>query len=107
MSFLHTIVTTHYIRDAPSEDFRKDVLLHASEGAKYLYTMVLKGNQNLSTAVVKPQYLMSTDDTTQYIFLGIGKSKHFKWKLVSSDAHKKKSTHSIHQVMKDSQKQGL
>ena len=37
----------------------------------------------------------------------INDNKHYKWKLVSIDAHEQKCAHSVHQVTTDAQKQGL
>ncbi len=58
-----------------------------SEGCKNLYNKVLMCNDNYTTKPIKPQYLYSTDDTTQYVWEGNANSKTDKWYLVSDDAN--------------------
>jgi hypothetical protein len=62
------IGATEFIAGTPSAG--NEILINISQGACEFVDMVKKAYGHDSVYLVKPSYVMSTDDTTQYIFSG-------------------------------------
>ena len=84
MCLLVLIACTHFV---PVKENDKDVsklLRHTEEnGVRLMYDLVRKANKNLHMHPIAPEYIYSTDDTTDYIFEGKGEKKE-KFVLASS-----------------------
>ena len=70
MSLLLVITGTHYV---PSEHHHPEISTDinyskTTKGVKLMYDLVSKYYNNLPIMPVKPQYIMSTDDTVVYTF---------------------------------------
>ena len=68
------IAATHYV---PAEYHDPEITADmnhpdTTKGVKLMYDLVSKYYNNLLIMLVKPQYIMSTDDTVVYMFEGLG-----------------------------------
>ncbi len=102
MSFLHTIATTHYRVFNPEKTNATYIHKQISDGAKELLRRVKDANHNRPINIVRPQYLFSTDNTTEYIFTGVDANRRGKWSLVSNEGIQNSSHKAIYKVTKKS-----
>ncbi len=100
MSFLHTVATTHFRVFDPTKTNATYISDNITEGAKELIRRVKFANKNRPINCVRPQYLFSTDDTTEYIFLGADCNRKNKWSLVANEGIQHKSHKAIYKVTK-------
>ena len=72
MAFVLVVATTHYIIIYnESKDMRDNISDKAtSVGVTMLYKMISNIYSNVSIFPLKPQYILSTDDTVLYMFEG-------------------------------------
>ncbi len=97
---VHTIATTHYRVYDPKHTKTTYISNTITEGAKELITRVRATNNYRHVNIVRPQYLYSTDDTTEYIFEGENQQRKAKWSLVSTVGVENKSYKAIYKVTK-------
>ena len=70
ISFLMVVSTTHFIVSSTIHaDFHKKMKDSKTEcGVRMMYSMTMKACDNLPLAPIKPQYILSTDDTVKLTF---------------------------------------
>ena len=77
MAFICVVPATHFdISSAPSLDINHEQIMKTPDGTQKLYNMVAKFyGKTVPILAVKPEYLLFTDDTVQYIYEGKGDIK--------------------------------
>ena len=100
MSFIVTTAATHFVLSKEiNPDVYKDLDKRdkVSESSKFLFDQVSKVYNNLPIQPVKRAYVLSTDDTTEFIFKGEGsKDSKANFKLVASKCLAASGTRSKH-----------
>ena len=85
MAFIMVVATTHFIIvPKESESIRED-MKNASDGVKIMMKLLSSSYNKLPLFPLKPQYILSSDDTVMYIYEGKGKESD-EFHLVSSKA---------------------
>ena len=94
MALVVLVASTHYYV-IPQEiaQVRNDMKT-ASDGVRMLYNVVSKAHGNVPVAPLKPQYIMSTDDTVVYTYEGADEDGHDNYRLVANNSLETKGTYS-------------
>ena len=99
MAFILTAATTHFtLSNEKVPDVYKELedTSKVSQSSKFLFDKVSKLNNDWPLEPVRRAYILSTDDTSEYVFQGEGNKKDStaSFKLVSRDALSRCGTHS-------------
>lgn len=95
MAFGTTVAGTHFI--VGSETAGRELPAKVSPGAQKMIDLVKKANNGAEVRCVQPQYIFSTDDTTQYIFEGADKHGNGTWRLCNPDDLAEKGTRGLYE----------
>ena len=91
MALLCVIASTHYIAVTEIQHKVEKEVREEDEGVKMLYSMISKSHNNLPIFPIRPELVLSTDDTVNYIFDGKSEEKDL-FRLVSTKALLKSGT---------------
>jgi hypothetical protein len=95
MAFATTVAGTHFI--VGSDWNGQELLTNISEGAAQMIQLVRQANGGAPVHLVKPQYIFSTDDTTQYIFKGADPKGNSQCVLCNPDNLEKCGTRGLYE----------
>ena len=111
MSFILTAAASHFVLTTRlNPDVLKDVNNNKaiSKSSQFLFDQVSKVHNGMPLQPVRRSYVMSTDDTTEFVFQGKGTNiSKAEFKLVSSRALGKAGTRSKFETKKTEAANGL
>ena len=94
MSFILTVASTHFIPGSPNKHFKQNVLFNLDKGSRILLNMIEEAT-GTEVYPLPTHLLLSTDDTTSYVFEGKLDGNNTSWSLVSKHVNDN-STHSYY-----------
>jgi hypothetical protein len=86
MAFGATVAATHFsLGPDPTGGAMPTYITEGAEGAEEMIQFVREANGDTPVHLLQPQYVYSTDDSTQYSFAGEDKNSNSQWRLWNPD----------------------
>ena len=95
MSFILVIASTHYMTTYDEQQETRQDMKDAPIDVKMLYSMVSTAYNDIPIFPIKPQYILSTDDSVVYTYQGKGRREE-KFMLVATKGITKSRTRAMY-----------